>query len=88
MLETGATAGATLIPIVMNAQTIAAKADKICVRAYCVMIISFFRTGPFRLCKVYCTARAKNEKYMYFSALCEKNVVYGIALFSYISKFH
>jgi hypothetical protein len=44
----GATAGATLMPMVMKAQITAAKADKICVRAYCVMLISFsmFRTIP------------------------------------------
>ena len=44
----GATAGATLMPTVMNAQIIAAKADRTCVRAYCVMLISFsmFRTIP------------------------------------------
>jgi hypothetical protein len=40
----GATAGATLMPIVMNAQITAAKADRICVRAYCVMLISFCTT--------------------------------------------
>ena len=37
----GATAGATLMPIVMNAQITAAKADRTCVCAYCVMLISF-----------------------------------------------
>jgi hypothetical protein len=44
----GATAGATLIPMVMKAQITAANADRICVRAYCVMLISFylFRTIP------------------------------------------
>jgi hypothetical protein len=44
----GATAGATLVPMVMNAQISAAKTDKICVRAYGVMLISFclFRKIP------------------------------------------
>ena len=39
--ETGATAGATLIPMVMKAQITAAKADTICVFTYCVMMNSF-----------------------------------------------
>jgi hypothetical protein len=44
----GATAGATLMPIVMKAQIIAAKVDKIWVRAYWVMLNSFsgHRTTP------------------------------------------
>ncbi len=37
----GAMAGATLVPMVMNAQITAAKTDRICVRAYCAMLISF-----------------------------------------------
>ncbi len=36
----GATAGATLVPMAMNAQITAAKTDRICVRAYCDMLIS------------------------------------------------
>ena len=44
----GATAGATLMPMVMKAQIIAAKVDKICVRACWVMLNSFsgHRTTP------------------------------------------
>ena len=44
----GATAGATLMPIVMKAQIIDAKVDKIWVRAYWVMLNSFsgHRTTP------------------------------------------
>ena len=44
----GATAGATLMPMVMKAQIIAAKVDKIWVRAYWVMLNSFsgHRTTP------------------------------------------
>lgn len=40
--ETGATAGATLIPMVMNAQITAAKADTTFVFAYCAIMFSFF----------------------------------------------
>ena len=44
----GTTAGATLMPMVMKAQIMAAKVDKICVRAYWVMLNSFsgYRTTP------------------------------------------
>lgn len=44
----GATAGVMLIPIVMKAQIMAAKADRIWVRAYWVMLNSFsgYRTTP------------------------------------------
>ena len=44
----GATAGATLMPMVMKAQIMAAKVDKICVRACWVMLNSFsgHRTTP------------------------------------------
>ena len=44
----GTTAGATLMPMVMKAQIIAAKVDKICVRAYWDILNSFsgYRTTP------------------------------------------
>ena len=44
----GTTAGATLMPMVMKAQIMAAKVDKICVRACWVMLNSFsgHRTTP------------------------------------------
>ena len=44
----GATAGATLTPMVMKAQIMAAKADRIWVRAYWAMLNSFsgYRTTP------------------------------------------
>jgi hypothetical protein len=56
---TGATAGATLIPMAMKAQIMAAKADRIWVRAYWVMLIPFRATGPLRLCEILCMDRAK-----------------------------
>jgi hypothetical protein len=43
--EAGATAGATLIPMVMNAHTIAAKAETIWLREKKVMVISLW--SPF-----------------------------------------
>lgn len=44
----GATAGATLMPMVMKAQIMAAKADRFCVRAYWDILNSFsgYRTTP------------------------------------------
>jgi len=44
----GATAGATLMPMVMKAQIMAAKADRIWVRAYWDILNSFsgYRTTP------------------------------------------
>jgi hypothetical protein len=41
MAAAGATVGATLVPMVMKAQITAAQNDRICVRAYCVMLITF-----------------------------------------------
>jgi hypothetical protein len=41
MAAAGATAGATLVPMVMKAQITAAQNDRICVRVYCVMLITF-----------------------------------------------
>jgi hypothetical protein len=82
----GATAGATLTPMVMKAQIMAAKADRIWVRAYWVMLIPFRGTGPLRLCEVLCMDRAKTDVTHGYRMFWYSWLQISIGIFSLVGK--
>lgn len=82
----GATAGATLMPMVMNAQITAAKADRICVRAYCVMLISFCMSRTIPAMRTTLHGLCQNEyifENQHFRSFLDK---YNIGINSHIGK--
>ena len=77
MAAAGTTAGATLVPMVMNAQITAAKTDRICVRAYCVMLITFEMPRIIPAIQTTLHSMCQNEykyKYQYFSSISENSL--------------
>ena len=82
----GATAGATLMPMVMNAQMTAAKADKTCVRAYCVMLILFSMSRTIPAMRTTLHGLCQNEYIFlnqYFMSFLDN---YNIGINSHIGK--
>lgn len=84
--SSGATAGATLTPMEMKAQIMAAKADRIWVRAYWVMLIPFRATGPLRLCEVLRMDRAKMDVTHRYRMFWYSWLQISIGIFSLVGK--
>jgi hypothetical protein len=74
--------------MVMKAQIIAAKADRIWVRAYWVKLIPFRATGPLRLCEVQCTDRAKMDVTHKHRMFWYSWLQISIGIFSLVGKQH